>query len=423
MTEFAIELARDFCIAALDKTSRNGCLKSQLSGQTLTMPKTVPFHKQLKPNPNSPVWNQITDWDRRVWASQLSWTRESIHHPSEWSDEQKADFIARQVETESSYSQEGAPTAQESVLCALKEIQMHANGWTTHVELEVVFYRGARWAQRTQRDEEYGDSQTIEYLDGSKEAHFYSHKSADTPNSTDATDGSWSGGVSPWPVAEKEYKKIENPNGSWACRERPMSRTAPRGLDVLLMMAPVIQAFPPQSTRLEVRDDVIELTALKDEDSFSRLNLDRQSGRVLSLQGVSKYRGEVFLTQEVQSWRAVAGVEVPEVIISYWTREGSLEKYNHRHQLQSVRLNADVPADALAFPVGAQVEDWRLGAKRIVNYVLQSGELLSLAELKQQPRRNAPIKSRLLLGLVAVAVMAFLLRFGGDIINSRAKKN
>ena len=128
----------------------------------------------------------------------------------------------------------------------------------------------------------------------------------------------------------------------------------------------------------------------------------------MSRQSVNIWRGEVTQIDEVQSWRAVDGIDVPELITSYWTREGSPEDYEHKHQLQSVRFNDDVAADALLFPVGAYVEDWRLGAKRIVEYQIEEGQLPSLAELELLRRRQAPLQGPLVLGLCAVALGALL---------------
>ena len=398
-----------FSTISLDQTSDFCCLESDRFGHTLSVSSTVPSRNRIAPNPESPVWQQIAQWDRRVWASQLIWTRESKMHALNWSEREQAAYIAREVESATKRIYQGAPGLQEIVLSAMNQAQSISDGWTSHDELEAIFYRGARWAQLIHGDK-YGKSRTLEYLDDDKETRFNWHAPADAPTATSAAKGFWSGGVSLPVTDEKQYRQTENPDGSFSGRARPMSMTVPGHLDVLLMLAPVMQAFPPPSTRLKVRGDVIELTAINQENSASRLNLDRQSGRVLSLQSVVVRRDEVFLTHEVQSWRAVAGieVEVPEAIVSYRTREGSPEKYDHRHQLQSVQLNDDVPVDTLAFPLGAQVDDRRLGAKRGVNYVLQSGDLPSLDELKRQRRQQTPLKSRLLSGIAAVAIIAAL---------------
>ena len=399
-----------FFTTSLDETS-GLCLGRDRFGQTLSVISTIPLRERLTPNPDSPVWQQIAQWDQRVWASQLSWTRESKMHALNWSEREKAAYIAREVESATKCIYQDAPGLQEIVLSAMNQAQSISEGWTSNDELEAIFYRGARWARLTHREEKYRGSQIIEFLDENKEARFYFSPPADElGNAHVNANGFWSGGVSLPVTDEKQYRQTENPDGNFGERARPMSMTVPGHLAVLLMLAPVMQAFPPPSTRLEVRGNVIELTAITGENRAERLNLDRQSGRVLSLQSVFTRQNEVFLTHEVQSWRAIAGieVEVPEVIVSYRTREGSPEKYDQRHQLQSVQLNDDVPVGAMSFPLGAQVDDRRLGAERGVNYVLQSGELPSLDELKRQRRQQTPLKPRLLLGIAAVAVIAAL---------------
>ena len=360
---------------------------------------------ELAPNPQSPMWAQIADWDRRVWASQLNWSRTVKMSALAWSDDEKADHIARDIERETKHREVTGQSMKEIARRALDAAQMLSEGHTSRADLEAVYSRGSRKASLV---ESFGGDtmRIIEFLSATAEARFH----FDPIHNAEAA--RWGGRVSAPVTDEKAYERVEQPGGTSTGLARPMSTTVPGNWDILLMLAPIADSFAPQQTHLEIVSDTLQLTRTDSKSAVSRLTLDRESGRVSSLQQLHPQTGEIIYINEVQSWRAVEtdglNIEVPERIAGYSARDGSPDNFKDLHQLESVRLNADVGADALLFPVGANVDDLRLGENRVVHYPIKEGQLPSLDELKRLHRQNAPSRLPLLLGASALATSALL---------------
>ena len=206
---------------------------------------------QLTPNPDAPQWKQIAQWDRRVWASHSHWSREGRMHAATWSDEEKSEFIARDIEEGIKHREWTNESVKEIVRRAIDSAQILSDGSTSQADLETIYHRGIRKARIAYHHNL--DSPIIEYLNANEEARF------DFNSTFDDDEIKWRGSVSLLPIDEKEYEEKPCSDGGTVSRARPMDRTVPGGWDVLLMSAPVIDKFSPQYTRLDVRDEIIQL--------------------------------------------------------------------------------------------------------------------------------------------------------------------
>lgn len=397
MDESAIEFASGFFIAALDKTSRIGCLKSALSGQTLTMIPTIPLHEKLAPNPDSPVWEQIARWDRRVWVSQLSWTRESRMRGMPWEENQGAEFIADYVKREVEKGTVGSAHLAQIERDAQRAANVIADGWGTTESLELLYFRGVRMGVEI-GEVAHMKTVRLRYLADDVVGEF------DAIYENDEGKRVWRGNVRRLQEPDDRFRIRDFVEGE-IYRETPMGRTAPCGHDVLLMLAPIAEAFPPRLAHLEVQDDTIQLTIVAPDMVVRRLNISRQSGTPLSLQTIV-WNGQLSNVTEVQTWRDVQGFAVPESVISYHSREDSPENYREKYALQAAAINEAVAPDALVFPNGAHVTDNRLSEEDPISYQISDGKLPTLFQLEKLKKRREFKKKSQRVGLCALGVAA-----------------
>lgn len=115
----------------------------------------------------------------------------------------------------------------------------------------------------------------------------------------------------------------------------------------------------------------------------SRLTLSKATGCPISLEDIHSRTLKVSLVHLVTQTRMQAGVEVPSEIVSYFPASGSLERYQHKHQLVSCQIGEDVSDDDALLPKGTEVSDWRLGLKSPVVYRSEDGKWLTEVELKK----------------------------------------
>lgn len=334
---------------------------------------------EFTPNPDAPAWDFVAELDRRVWASHLVWSREVVMHPMPMTAEEKerriTENIARELKRVPGQSRQTVARQER------ERVEEGERGSTSQSELKTLWTRAARRARLI-----YANTSTgiIEHLDAEKEARFewlMLEPDSEAP-------AQWFGGVGRLTTDEREFEEKPHPDGGgYTVRARPMSMTVPGDWDLFLMMAPICESFPPQNTRIETRGETIELTETGSKDTLKRLVIARD-GRLMKLDSINAYDGKVLFTTQVQNWRTVDTVSLPAEIVHYMPRHGSPEKYNHKFQLRAAHLNEAVAADALPFPKGAQVEDRRGGAKRIVHYQIEDGQLLSDAAIERIIRKR-----------------------------------
>ena len=132
--------------------------------------------------------------------------------PANWSDDEKADYTARIVEL---YSRHEELTPQEIARTAQEQAQEMNDGWTSHDELEAIFFRGIRKASIVHHFDNSDDSREVEFLSATQDVRF----SLDMITRDGARQ--WWGGVSVPITDDKAYEDVEHPDGTWSGLSRP----------------------------------------------------------------------------------------------------------------------------------------------------------------------------------------------------------
>lgn len=328
----------------------------------------------LNPLLDSPEWQVLAAHEAALARTHFVWHRESIFYPIDLTEESRNGVIAGH---QASAKQRGL-SHEEGTREALAHIETIEKGFVSHTEVDLVKIGSLRKATLFEDDV----PSIIEVVDDTIQGTFSLTPSLGSEKTVLQPEKSWQGGLVRRRTSEI-VKADPSDDRVSIVQAGPMDRSAPPGIDILLMQMSVMETFPPESSQWQVGEDSFILTTRRSETMESRLTLSKTTGCPISLENIHPATQKVSFVYLVTQTQTRAGIEVPAEIVSYFPSSGSPEKYHDKYQVIFCQIGEDVNDGNALLPKGMEVSDWRLSSKSPIVYRTEDGKWLTEAELKK----------------------------------------